>query len=161
MLFLYCKEIKLYMSYNICHIDVYIFDIQLCKIKTKITVLIKVVVHPLHVILAVLLFWRIVGKLSPDTCNHSSFLRFPGRIQPMHLAKYPTKSVILLNYSFLFLLHKCLQLSLVFKRRCKQREKLLPGNGPLSLSFSSWRREARHTKGGTRMITAEGSATAH
>lgn len=42
MLFLYCKEMKLYMSYNICHIDVYIYLTYNCdKIKTKITVLIK------------------------------------------------------------------------------------------------------------------------
>ncbi len=41
MLFLYCKEMKLYMSYNICHIDIYIFDYNCDKIKTKITVLIK------------------------------------------------------------------------------------------------------------------------
>lgn len=41
MLFLYCKEMKLYMSYYICHIDVYIFDNNCDKIKTKIPVLIK------------------------------------------------------------------------------------------------------------------------
>lgn len=41
MLFLYCKEMKLYMSYNICHIDVYIFDNNCDKIKTKIPVLIE------------------------------------------------------------------------------------------------------------------------
>lgn len=45
MLFLYCKEMKLYMSYNICHIDVYIFDNNCDKIKTKITVLIQSFVH--------------------------------------------------------------------------------------------------------------------
>ncbi len=33
------------MSYNICHIDVYIFDYNCDKIKTKITVLIKGFVH--------------------------------------------------------------------------------------------------------------------
>lgn len=45
MLFLYCKEMKLYMSYNICHIDIYIFDYNCDKIKTKITVLNKGFAH--------------------------------------------------------------------------------------------------------------------
>ena len=40
MLFLYCKEMKLYMSYNICPIDIYLYLTYNCeKIKTKITVL--------------------------------------------------------------------------------------------------------------------------
>lgn len=64
MLFLYCKEMKLYMSYYIRHIDVYIFDYNCDKIKIKITVLIKgfVYLNPflLHDVQNVL---RFVGRL--------------------------------------------------------------------------------------------------
>ena len=42
MLFLYCKEMKLFMSYNICPIDIYLYLTYNCeKIKTKITVLLS------------------------------------------------------------------------------------------------------------------------